>query len=99
MVLFIAPILFIAAVLYVAYPLLKGGKSVGTELEQSQRELLLHKKEEAVGHLKDIEMDYQMGKLSQEDYESLKVEFEYRAAEILRELESLPKGKGKKRKS
>ena len=98
MVLLIAPILFIAVVLYVAYPLLKEGQSASLELELSERELLQQKKEETIGHLKDIEMDYQMGKLSEEDYESLKVEFEYRAVEVLRQLESLPKRKGKKRK-
>lgn len=99
MVFLIAPILFIIVVLYVAYPLLRESLPTEAETEQSQRELLLQKKEENIAHLKDIEMDFQMGKLSQNDYESLKVEFEYRAVEVMRELESLPKSRRQKRKS
>ena len=42
-------------------------------------------------NLKDIEMDYRMGKLSQIDYEHLRADFELQAVEVFRSLESLGK--------
>lgn len=98
MALLIAPLLFIAVAIYIAYPLLKEdvGSVAGTDEEARQR--LLEEKEEAVANLKDIDMDYRMGKLSQEDYENLKLEFEQKAVAVFRRLESL-KEPGKAGKS
>ncbi len=92
MTLLIAPILFIATVIYVAYPLLKEGRSVsGSQVTRSQRDRLLEAKENIIMNLKDIEMDYRMGKLSQIDYEHLRADFELQAVEVFRSLESLGK--------
>lgn len=84
----IAPLLFIAAIIYVAYPLLSE-KVAGEQVapEESPRERLLDEKDEIISNLKDIEMDYRMGKLSLQDYNQLRIDFERRAAEVLKKLD------------
>ncbi|MFQ5739449.1 MAG: hypothetical protein ACE5JX_10605 [Acidobacteriota bacterium] len=92
MTLLVAPLLFIAVIVYVAYPLLfESGESVVGEQVTSKREGPLKRKDELVATLKDIEMDFRMGKLSETDYQSLKSEFEHRAVKALQQLESLKK--------
>lgn len=101
MVLLVAPVLFIAAVIYVAYPLLREDEeAVVREKEKTERERLLEQKKEVIANLKDVEMDYRMGKLSHEDYQGLKTDFEQQAVEAFRKLESLEESrKSKKKKS
>jgi hypothetical protein len=86
----LTPILLIAVVIYVAWPLLSEKKDFlpeeGTELEIAQEE-----KDNVISNLKDIEMDYRMGKLSQEDYESLREDYRLRAMKAIKRLESLEK--------
>jgi hypothetical protein len=55
-------------------------------------------KEDAVATLKDIDMDYRMGKLSENDYETLKVQHQQRAVEVLQKLEVAEKKERKKKK-
>jgi len=47
---------------------------------------LVYKKEELLKELKEIEFDYQMGKLSYEDYVFLTREYKLRAAQVLQQL-------------
>jgi hypothetical protein len=99
MALIIAPLLFIAAVIYTTYPLLREGKE-GTHQEerQDEREKILEEKKTLITSLKDIEMDYRMGKLSREDYGELKASFEQRAVKVYQALEVLAKKETSKRK-
>jgi hypothetical protein len=84
----IAPILFIAAIIYVAYPLVSDRVLLSFgDAGGSRREQLLNEKDEVISSLKDIEMDYRMGKLSLQDYTQLRVDFERRAADILKRLD------------
>ncbi len=88
MILLVAPILFIGAVLYVAYPLLS--QTIQSQKENvTEQQQAVQQKEEIVDILKDIDMDFRMGKLSQQDYESLKLDFEQRAVEAFQRLEAL----------
>jgi hypothetical protein len=92
MELIIAPILFIGMVLYVAYPLLWGSETRAEPPPQApptDRQAILREKEDVVANLKDIEMDFRMGKLSPQDYEDLKSEYEVRAAEVFEQVEAL----------
>lgn len=88
--LLLTPLVLIAVVFYVAWPLLKEGvgslPAEGTELE-----IALEEKDTAISNLKDIEMDYRMGKLSDNDYESLRGDFEARAVAAIKKLESVEK--------
>ncbi len=101
MILLVAPVLFIAAVLYVAYPLLNDTAESRTQEKQAtEQERIVQQKEEIIEILKDIDMDFRMGKLSQQDYQSLKLDFEQRAVEIFQRLESLEKeSQSEKKKS
>lgn len=89
----IAPLLMIAAILYTAWPLLEEApkQRASRRVQGSREEKLLEEKEIVITNLKDVEMDYRMGKLSSEDYESLKTDLENRAVELLRMLERLKK--------
>jgi hypothetical protein len=88
--LLIAPILFIGAVLYIAYPLLQEVKKESApEDEVTDQEKAQRQKEDIIESLKDIEMDFRMGKLSTQDYQSLKLDFEQQAVEIFQRVQSL----------
>jgi len=97
--LLIAPILFIGAVLYIAYPLLKEEKrEPAAEDQRTDQEMVLKEKEDVIETLRDIEMDFRMGKLSTQDYQALKSDFEQQAVEIFQRLQSLQAKDGKIRK-
>ena len=96
MALLIAPILFIGAVLYIAYPLLQEEqKESAPEGEVADQEQALRETEDIIESLKDIDMDFRMGKLSTQDYQSLKLDFEQQAVEIFQRVQSLQAESGK----
>jgi len=84
----LTPLVLISVVIFVAWPLLKEKREFmpqeGTELEIAQEE-----KDNVISNLKDIEMDFRMGKLSEEDYQVLREDFKLRAMKAIRKLESL----------
>lgn len=85
-----APILLIAVVLYVAWPLLSeedGGRAA--VVEEAELEATRVEKANVVESLKDLEMDFQMGKLSTHDYQALSEHLERRAVKVLQRLEAL----------
>ncbi len=98
MELIIAPILFIGVVLYVAYPLLWGETRAEPppQAPPTDRQAILREKEDVVANLKDIEMDFRMGKLSSQDYEDLKSEYEERAVDVFERAEALERKKTRK---
>jgi len=54
----------------------------------NQKEIkLLERKNELLAALKEIEFEYQMGKLSVEDYSNLKNDYEMNALSVLKELD------------
>jgi len=57
-------------------------------IKSNQKEIkLLERKNELLGTLKEIEFEYQMGKLSVEDYNNLKNDYEMNALTVLKELD------------
>ncbi|MCF7805989.1 MAG: zinc ribbon domain-containing protein [Candidatus Marinimicrobia bacterium] len=50
---------------------------------------LKYRKQELLRELKEIEFDYHMGKLSEEDYHELTREYKLRAAQVLQELKGV----------
>ncbi len=86
MSLLVASVLFIAAAVYVAYPLLAELRPGNVE-EETELDRLLNEKDEVVSSLKDLEMDYRMGKLTSGDYSQLKLDLERRAALVFEKLE------------
>jgi hypothetical protein len=71
--------------LVVAYPLSRGAAAA----EDERREALEAAKEAKYREIRDAELDYRMGKLSEEDYRATDTELRAQAIEILRELDRL----------
>lgn len=86
MSLLIASVLFIAAALFVAYPLLVESRPGKVE-DETELDRLLDEKDEVVSSLKDLEMDFRMGKLTSADYSQLKLDLQRRAALVFQKLE------------
>jgi tetratricopeptide (TPR) repeat protein len=58
--------------------------------DPSKRAEILHERERLYTELKELEFDFQAGKLSQADYQTLKLDVESKAAAVLQQLEALP---------
>ncbi len=93
------PAVLITLVLFVAWPLLKDEPEEEALEEVTELDLALEAKENAISNLKDIEMDFRMGKLSEDDYVRLKDEWEASAVEALQRVESLSKNRRPPRRS
>ena len=86
---FLAGLLVIAAVgVAAAAPFLRGATpdAVGPPIDP-ERQRLEKEKELAYGAIKEAEFDFQMGKLSEEDYTALREKYEARALAALAALE------------
>ncbi len=53
---------------------------------------LQQRKEEVYAAIKEMEFDYGMGKVSEEDYQELRSQYKVRALEIMKELDTLDRG-------
>ena len=82
-------LVLIAAVAVVAAPLRRGRVEALATREQTRREELEAAKEAKYLEIRDAEMDFEMGKLSQADYRELDRQLRAEAVEILRELDAL----------
>lgn len=84
----------------IVYPLLKGVKD--TEKKSSikdQLDQLLLQKESSYLDLKELELDYRIGKLSQADYERLRSKLERASVALLKETEQLEQGKHRQKEN
>ena len=82
-------LVLIAAVAVVAAPLRRGRVEALATREQTRREELEAAKEAKYLEIRDAEMDFETGKLSQADYRELDRQLRAEAVEILRELDAL----------
>ena len=97
---YVAPALFILLILYIAQPFLMDvQQEQEKERKLTRRERAVRSKNEVFTTLKDIEMDYHMGKLSEDDYQLLRVEFEERAIAAFDEVDRLDKKRASKKTS
>jgi len=84
----------------IVYPLLKGVQD--TEKKSSVKDQLaqlLLQKESSYLDLKELELDYRMGKLSQQDYERLRSKLERASVALLKETEQLELGKPREKEN
>jgi hypothetical protein len=88
MTILLTPVVLIGLVLYVAWPLLKEDSEPVLD-EETELEKAVDAKEMALADLKDVEMDFRMGKLSGDDYQKLRQEFEARAVHALERVDGL----------
>jgi len=94
----VIPILFVVLIIFVAYPFLTETREKAVrENRENDWQSLQQEKEDAIATLKDIDMDYRMGKLSDEDYQSLKQQHEEAAVGILKKFEAMEKARPKQR--
>ncbi len=84
----------------IVYPLLKGVQD--TEKKSSVKDQLAQlvlQKESSYLDLKELELDYRMGKLSQPDYERLRSKLEGASIALLKETEQLKLGKPREKEN
>jgi len=82
-------VVLLAAVALVAAPLRRGHTERLTTREESRREELEAAKEAKYREIRDAEMDFRTGKLSDADFRALDRQLRGEAVEILRELDGL----------
>lgn len=84
--------LLIAVLLFVGYPLVRTHAPEREEVEEpaaSQLNRLLSERENALGALKELELEHGIGNLSDEDYAALRGAQRHKAVAILREMDRL----------
>ena len=76
---------------FIFRPVLVGGTLFFGDLEGSQTPLkrLLRRKETIYENIKDLDFEYKMGKLSDEDYQGLRNDYEQEAYAVMREIEQI----------
>jgi len=76
---------------FIFRPLMVGGTPFFGDLAGSQTSLkrLLRRKETVYENIKDLDFEYKMGKLSDEDYQGLRSDYEQQAFRLMREIERI----------
>ena len=82
-------VVLFAAVALIAAPLRRGHAARATTSGEAQREELEAAKEAKYREIRDAEMDFRTGKLSDADYRTLDRQLRAEAVEILRALDAL----------
>ena len=77
------------AVLFILAPLLGWGVTPAFDLAGStgRRDELLRQRQEILAGLKDLDLEYEVGKLTREDYEQTRERLSGQAIEIYREMD------------
>jgi hypothetical protein len=80
-----------AAALFVLAPLLGWGASAAFDSPESRkadrREELLRRRQEILAGIKDLDLEYEVGKLTREDHEAARERLSAEAVEIYRHLD------------
>ena len=77
----------VVAAVFVAAPLFNPPAPMAPAETPSERDRWLRQKRQAMAAIKDLELDYQMGKLSDEDLGMLRGRFEAQALEAMAALD------------
>jgi hypothetical protein len=87
-------IMTLGGLFYVGYPIFTEEKMwiVAPARPLSRKEELLARKGRALSAIKEVEFDFHTGKLSPEDYSSLRSRYEGEVIEVMKLLDSLEKG-------
>lgn len=84
----IALVLSLAALAYVVWPLLKPGPAP-VMVEDDRLTELLGRKDAVLKAIKDLEFDYQVGKLSEEDYQLYDQRLRRQAVALMQQIEQV----------
>jgi flagellar biosynthesis/type III secretory pathway M-ring protein FliF/YscJ len=82
-------VVLLAAVAVVVAPLRRGHADRVVDREQGQRDELEAAKEAKYLEIRDAEMDFRTGKLSEADYKALDRQLRSEAVDILRDIDAL----------
>ncbi|MBI3449224.1 MAG: hypothetical protein HY049_09955 [Acidobacteria bacterium] len=79
-----------SAALWILSPILGWGDASGErhDLAAAEREDLLHRRQEKLSAIKDLEMEYRIGKLSKEDFEETRERLAGEAVEVLKAIDA-----------
>lgn len=91
MIYVVAAIVALAAFALVAYPLFQRKEELESALVPADGEVEeLHSRREAIyGAIKELDFEYQLGNLSQPDYQDLRNQYRQKAASVLQEMDGL----------
>lgn len=96
MELILAAIIVIGIIVFIAYPLFTAPRA-GTAETPDALDGLVAQRDSAYDAIRDLDFDFQMGKLSQSDYAALREKYKARAALALQQIDALDgNGAGKK---
>ena len=79
-------LLVVIVIGFIAYPLFSGSAEK-TAPTANALDSLIAQRDSAYDAIRDLDFDFQMGKLSQEDYAKLRDKYKVRAAEVLKEID------------
>ena len=90
MVVFVALLMTAVVFLAVGYPLLRPGRGKGDLVSTDHREAedLLAERDAAQAAIEELEFEFHLGNLSQQDYEELRARYRRRAEDISRGQEA-----------
>ncbi len=87
-------LVLLGAGLYILEPFMRrGAVGFNDDYEETALHHLLSRKDSIYMAMKDLEFDFQTGKLSDDDYESLRQKFVLQAGEVLEEIDDMRPGK------
>lgn len=78
----------LAVAAYIVWPLLGAGGEESIHAESDDAFELIQRKDAALRSIKEVEFDFQMGKLSEEDFNQLNRQLRQQAIALLRRIES-----------
>jgi rubrerythrin len=90
LVLFVTVLLAIGTLLFIGYPLFKKELPEGSfeeGLADDESEKLLSEKDSTLAALKELDFDYETGKLDDEDYHNLRDKYRAKALSLLKEID------------
>lgn len=86
----VAAVLFIGLILFIGYPLLReAGAGRRDTAPESQLRHLCIVRDEVLASLKDAELEFHMGKISEADYQQTKADLEPQAMEVLKQIDEV----------
>jgi len=99
MTVFIFLVLTAAVSYFVAAPILQSRRLQFKPDSNHSAHDLIERKEAIYAAIKDIEFDYQMGKLSEEDFQALRQQYKDEAVGLLKKIDQVQHKPGKKGKA
>ena len=94
----IALSLAVLAAIFIGYPFYQARTRQIAFDSNSKLEDFEARKNELYTAIKDIDFDYQMGKLSEEDYQELRQKYKAEAVELLKRIDAMRQSRKKRRK-